>query len=466
MVRRPYGAYQRRAAASNSAMRIAGAGAGRPVNMANWCSAWVSSRSRPETIGHPAACAPAASGVGQGSYRASNRTVSGRQATFRSSATPLGTVEMTRSARAHSAARAKSAYDSGSPRCSATGYSAVTASGRRAYTVTRDAPRSRDAARAARAVPPAPRTATVSTVDSPTDRSASTIPGASVLSAPQPWGWRTNVFAAPNAAATGVTSSATTSATSLSGMVNDSPAHSGPRPATRPASSASAHSIAVYRQPVSPAAAYPALCSTGDSECAIGLPRTAARRTLSRSAACPAARCAWTDGRRGASADTDGHPGRPRLTGLLADVGVRLGERRVARRVDGQEVVEVRGRRVDRGAERVVARVADRSRRQPRLVVGVVRVVRVVQLRLGQLAGVLGRPAADPQPVVDRTVQPEAVAREVLVRPVVEHPGHPAHVLREHRLHLRDRGDDQRLVRRDSQILYHVREVKIGHLLV
>src|SRR5205814_1901897 len=84
--------------------------------------------------------------------------------------------------------------------------------------------------------------------------------------------------AAPRAAATGATWSATCSATALSGMVSDSPAHSGPSATTSSASSASAHSTAVYRQPASPAAAYPALWMTGDSECAIGLPSTAARR--------------------------------------------------------------------------------------------------------------------------------------------------------------------------------------------
>ncbi len=71
------------------------------------------------------------------------------------------------------------------------------------------------------------------------------MPGASVLSAShEPSGRRTSVFAAPIAAATGVTAAATASATSFSGMVRDSPAHSGPNCPIRSGSSDSAHSIA------------------------------------------------------------------------------------------------------------------------------------------------------------------------------------------------------------------------------
>ncbi|RAO58565.1 hypothetical protein PSN01_02891 [Micromonospora saelicesensis] len=81
------------------------------------------------------------------------------------------------------------------------------------------------------------------------------MPATSVLSAYQePSGRRTNVLAAPTAAATGDAASATASAASLPGMVTDNPAHSGPRPATRSGSSAAAHSIRVYDHPVSPAA--------------------------------------------------------------------------------------------------------------------------------------------------------------------------------------------------------------------
>jgi hypothetical protein len=122
--------------------------------------------------------------------------------------------------------------------------------------VTEAAPSRAAAASAARAVPPAPSTVTAAPSRTPAPRSTATMPATSVLSAYQePSRRRTRVLAAPTAAATGETSPATASATSLSGMVSDNPAHSGPSPATRSASSTSAHSIAVYDQPVSPAAA-------------------------------------------------------------------------------------------------------------------------------------------------------------------------------------------------------------------
>ena len=50
------------------------------------------------------------------------------------------------------------------------------------------------------------------------------------------------MFAAPVAAASGDTSSATSMATRFSGIVSDSPAQSDPSPSTNPASSGSAHS--------------------------------------------------------------------------------------------------------------------------------------------------------------------------------------------------------------------------------
>ena len=53
----------------------------------------------------------------------------------------------------------------------------------------------------------------------------------------------TSVFAAPTASASGDTSSATVSATRLSGIVSDRPAHSGPMLSTRPGRPGSPHSI-------------------------------------------------------------------------------------------------------------------------------------------------------------------------------------------------------------------------------
>src|SRR5439155_26069550 len=106
-----------------------------------------------------------------------------------------------------------------------------------------------------RAVPPPPSTAMVGASCAPAERSASTIPGASVFSAYQPPPRGTSVLAAPSAPATGDTAVATRTATSLSGIVSDRPAHVPSKPATNPASSDSAHSTAVYSQPVNPAAA-------------------------------------------------------------------------------------------------------------------------------------------------------------------------------------------------------------------
>ena len=74
-------------------------------------------------------------------------------------------------------------------------------------------------------------------------RSSATMPTTSVFSANQPSGRRTNVLAAPTAAATAEMVVATDRATSLSGIVSDSPAHSGPSPARSPGRSASPHSI-------------------------------------------------------------------------------------------------------------------------------------------------------------------------------------------------------------------------------
>lgn len=142
------------------------------------------------------------------------------------------------------------------PTADATCRSCATASARRATTVTVVAPSRAAAARAARAVPPAPSTVTAAPGRTPAADSTSTMPVTSVLSAyHEPSGRRTNVLAAPTAAATGDVSSATASAASLPGMVTDSPAHSGPRPATSAGSSCAPHSIRVYDQPSSPAAA-------------------------------------------------------------------------------------------------------------------------------------------------------------------------------------------------------------------
>ncbi len=85
------------------------------------------------------------------------------------------------------------------------------------------------------------------------------------------------MLAAPTWPTSGSTSSNRGSTARLRGIVNDSPRHSGPSPATSSGSRASSHSMASYDQG-RPRAAYAARCSTGLSEWATGLPRTAQRR--------------------------------------------------------------------------------------------------------------------------------------------------------------------------------------------
>src|SRR6266545_893706 len=275
----------------------------------------------------------------------------------------------------------------------------------------------------------APSTAIPSTLDTPAARSASTMPGASVLSACQRPSLRTSVLAAPSAPASGETVSATAMPTSLSGMVNDRPTHSGPRLATRSGSSVSAHSIAMYRQSRSPAAAYPELWITGESEWPTGLPATAARHIFAPARAASEAIL----------------PGGRDVAQVLVVVG---GEGGVAFLVDAHEVEPVPLRRVDCGGERVLARVADGPRRQPGHPVRAVRVLGVGQLRRAQ--PVLARQPVELAPVVGTRVE---LQLHRLVEPVVHDPGDLAQVFRHARLALHQRRGDQDLERRDPFLL-------------
>lgn len=65
----------------------------------------------------------------------------------------------------------------------------------------------------------------------------------SVLSARQPAGVRTRVFADPTRSARSVRSSANLKAANLPGMVTDTPTHSGPSPPTTPGSWSASHSM-------------------------------------------------------------------------------------------------------------------------------------------------------------------------------------------------------------------------------
>ncbi len=113
-----------------------------------------------------------------------------------------------------------------------------------------DAPSAARDATAERAVAPEPSTRTCpdepSAAAAPPSCRARVIPSTSVLCAVHPpVPERTRVLTAPTCRARGDTSPATAKAASFSGMVSDSPAHSGPSPATKPASSASRTSCAV-----------------------------------------------------------------------------------------------------------------------------------------------------------------------------------------------------------------------------
>src|SRR6266487_1404713 len=128
---------------------------------------------------------------------------------------------------------------------------------------------------------------------------------------------------------------------------------------------------------------------TGDSECVIGLPSTAARRLIMSEDAV--------------------------LLGLLDVVvvlGVRGREGGVALLVDGHEEDPGTFGRGHRALYGVLAGVVDRTDGQPRFVVRVVGVVGVVQLGLGEVLGLLRVLALRPQPVVDRDVHLQAGARE------------------------------------------------------
>ena len=96
----------------------------------------------------------------------------------------------------------------------------------------------------ARAVPPDPSTTarTPARWLTPSSASAPVTPSTSVQSACQPVPERTRVLAAPTALARSVQVSAAASATSLSGIVTDSPTHSGPKPFSSPGKPASSHS--------------------------------------------------------------------------------------------------------------------------------------------------------------------------------------------------------------------------------
>jgi hypothetical protein len=114
--------------------------------------------------------------------------------------------------------------------------------------------------------------------------------------------------------------------------------------------------------------------------------------------------------------------------------------------VDDHEEAPVTRGRAEHGAQRVLARVVDGARREPGVHVGVVR------RRVGPVLDGGGDPTLAVG-VVDRGVQLQGHA---LAQPVLQHPGHLAHVLDRPGLGLHEAGlrdDGQPLLDRDLQLV-------------
>src|SRR5664280_1225946 len=231
--------------ATSPAARIAATGAGRPVISTTWAAAWATSTASPPTTGTRARLAADASAVGHGAYSTSTSAARpGHPVMANSSVAPAGVVATTTAASATAAgacAHGRNRTCRPTPAPSST--RAPPAAGRRSTTSTSRAPLRANATSTARAVPPPPSTT------------------------------------APAVPATSDSPSSSGSTAVLSGIVNDSPAHSGSArtSASKPGRPTASHFTASYRQSARPSAAYAARCSTGESECAIGDPSTAAQ---------------------------------------------------------------------------------------------------------------------------------------------------------------------------------------------
>src|SRR5690606_10914975 len=209
-------------------------------------------------------------------------------------------------------------------------------------------------------------------------------------------------------------------------------------------------------------------------------PRTRSRCTTTRSArprrtrpdgspGIASARSAYPAPPPGASARNLKNAGLDRLLAVEAVLLEGLGERAVPLVVDRDEVDPVPVGRVHRRLQRLLTGIVDRSGDQT-FRVAVVRVGGVGQVLRGHLRGRLGGQAVELEPVVDRHVELQATGAAQLgertVDPVVGHPGDLAHVLRYARLGLRQRGDDQRLIRGDATplVLHRLDEADLlGH---
>ncbi len=151
-----------------------------------------------------------------------------------------GVVAMTSGAPSPSAASAQSAVRTATPRRSPHSCISSARARERTYTVTSPEQIRARAASAEEAVAPAPRMVAFSTLSTPRSWSAETMPGMSVLSPRRrPSLVRTTVLTASTEAAVSLMPSSSGMTARLSGIVRDSPAHSGPRPATNCGSAAS-----------------------------------------------------------------------------------------------------------------------------------------------------------------------------------------------------------------------------------
>src|SRR5664280_2288851 len=269
--------------ATSPAARIAATGAGRPVISTTWAAAWATSTASPPTTGTRARRAADASAVGHGAYSTSTSAARpGQPVMANSSVAPAGVVATTTAASATAAgacAHGRNRTCRPTPAPSST--SAPPAAGRRSTTSTSRAPLRASATSTARAVPPPPSTtAPAPGTGRPNSANAVASPVTSVLSPDSQPPRGSTVFAAPTVPATSDSPSSSGSTAVLSGIVNDSPAHSGSArtSASKPGRPTASHFTASYRQSARPSAAYAARCSTGESECAIGDPSTAAQR--------------------------------------------------------------------------------------------------------------------------------------------------------------------------------------------
>src|SRR5262245_3895460 len=178
-------------------------------------------------------------------------------------------------------------------------------------------------------------------------------------------------FTAPRVSASGINSSTSRAAISLHGMVTDNPRMPRARaPATAAGIASSSTSRATNTQS-SPVASKAALKMTGESECRMGEPITAATAVVPRGG------CAVTSGE---------DPGVARLLRDPEELVVVVGEEVPV--VLDEHVVQPGTRlRVERGLDRTLARHGDRRRRQAWVQPGVVRRVGG-QLALGRIVRV------------------------------------------------------------------------------